>query len=194
MVRRRCGSPAATHVGGSALSTCVRSSQRCRSNGQCCSQRCQKKQGKKTDLLANAMTAPTTVLGELPSRRDRSGVGRKSIPSPRGVSRVLGSTPPPSHPSSSNPIAMEAARRAVAFRTKDAHGLYGQLGFLPADETVMRRPGDQAARSRDSDPFEQTPRRRDQIRLLRTASVAAAVRDSTSSLSRMWVTWVITVR
>jgi hypothetical protein len=30
--------------------------------------------------------------------------------------------------------------RAVAFRTHDAHGLYGQLGFLPADETVMQRP------------------------------------------------------
>ena len=25
-------------------------------------------------------------------------------------------------------------------RTKDAHGLYGQLGFEAADETVMQRP------------------------------------------------------
>ena len=24
--------------------------------------------------------------------------------------------------------------------TADAHGLYSQLGFLPADETVMQRP------------------------------------------------------
>ena len=32
------------------------------------------------------------------------------------------------------------AGRAVAFRTKDAHGLYGQLGFLTADEAVMQRP------------------------------------------------------
>jgi hypothetical protein len=30
--------------------------------------------------------------------------------------------------------------RAVAFHTVDAHGLYSQLGFLPADETVMQQP------------------------------------------------------
>ncbi len=30
--------------------------------------------------------------------------------------------------------------RAVYLHTVDAHGLYGQLGFLPADETVMQRP------------------------------------------------------
>jgi hypothetical protein len=33
-----------------------------------------------------------------------------------------------------------AEGRAVAFHTTDAHGLYSQLGFLPADETVMQRP------------------------------------------------------
>ncbi len=32
-----------------------------------------------------------------------------------------------------------AGERGVAFHTRDAHGLYGQLGFLAADETVMQR-------------------------------------------------------
>jgi hypothetical protein len=33
-----------------------------------------------------------------------------------------------------------AAERGVALRTADAHNLYSQLGFLPADKTVMQRP------------------------------------------------------
>jgi hypothetical protein len=33
-----------------------------------------------------------------------------------------------------------AGARAVAFRTADAHDLYSQFGFLPADETVVQRP------------------------------------------------------
>lgn len=36
--------------------------------------------------------------------------------------------------------AAASACRAVSLRTADAHGLYSQLGFLPADETVMQRP------------------------------------------------------
>jgi hypothetical protein len=37
-------------------------------------------------------------------------------------------------------IAMEAVWWAVHLPTADAHGLYSQLGFLLADETVMQRP------------------------------------------------------
>jgi hypothetical protein len=48
--------------------------------------------------------------------------------------------PPPLAPRSRQSRAAIAVRRAVAFRTADAHGLYAQLGFLPAGETVMQRP------------------------------------------------------
>jgi hypothetical protein len=47
---------------------------------------------------------------------------------------------PPLAPLTRLSIAVVSGCRAVAFRTSDAHGLYGQLGFLPADETVMQRP------------------------------------------------------
>jgi len=35
---------------------------------------------------------------------------------------------------------MEAVWWAVHLPTADAHGLYSQLGFLLADETVIQRP------------------------------------------------------
>jgi GNAT superfamily N-acetyltransferase len=34
----------------------------------------------------------------------------------------------------------EASQARWVLHTNDAHGLYRQLGFLPADETVMQRP------------------------------------------------------